>query len=137
MSAPVPTLSAEAILELAAQPRPTARCRCAVLQCVGWETLSATFDETLLRRVGRVSGADAYEEPTHEEYHPDGTRYASADAPIALGHFPYNRCELWQCLRCARAFLRYTEYGGYYIDHRIREVNPVLVIDSSSLPQKE
>ena len=137
MSDAVPNLSADAILELAAQPRPTARCRCAVLQCAGWETLSATFDETLLRRVGRVSGADAYDEPTHEEYHPTGTRYGLPDAPIALGHFPYNRCEIWQCVHCARAFLRYTEYGGYYVDHRIRDVNPALVVDSAPGPRKD
>ena len=137
MSDALPTLSADAIRELAAQHRPHANCPCAALQCAGWESLSATFEQTLLRRIGRVSGADAYDEPTHEEYHPAGTRYDSPLAPIALAHFPYNRCEIWQCVRCARAFLRYTEYGGYYIDHRIREVDLALVIDTSSLPQKD
>ncbi len=137
MSHPVPTLSADAIRELAAQHRPVVNCACAALRCAGWETLSATFDEATLRRVGRVSGADAYDEPTHDEYHPASTRYASTDAPIALGHFPYNRCEIWQCVHCARAFLRYTEYGGYYIDQRIRDVNAALVIDTSSLPPKD
>ena len=137
VSALVPTLSANAIRELAAQHWPAAGCRCAALQCAGWETLPATFDETSLRRLGRVSGADAYDEPTHQEYHPDATRYGSPDAPIALGHFPYNRCEVWQCVHCARTFLRYTEYGGYYIDHRIRDVNPALVIDSAAAPQKD
>ena len=132
----VPTLSADALRELAAQHRPDLACGCAALRCPGWETLSATFDEALLRRVGRISGADAYDEPTHEEYHPDGTRYDSPQAPVALGHFPYNRCEAWQCVQCARPFLRYTEYGGYYVDHRIRELNPVLVIDSAAVPRK-
>ena len=137
MSDPVPVLSADAIRELAARHKPVAGCRCAGLRCAGWETLSATFDETLLRRAGRASGADAYDEPTHEEYHPAGTRYDSPAAPIALGHFPYNRCEVWQCVHCARPFLRYTEYGGYYIDHRIRELDPARVIDSADLPQKD
>lgn len=29
---------------------------------------------------------------------------------------------------CERPFLRYTEYGGYYVDERIREVNPELIV---------
>ena len=61
------------------------------------------------------------------EYHPDGTRYWSANAPIAVDFFPYNRCEVWACKRCSRAFLRYTEYGGYYIEPRIRLLNPALL----------
>ena len=137
MSTPAPTLSADALRALAAGYVPAARCPCAGLQCDGWETLSATFDEALLRRVGRVPAGDAYDEPTVEEYHPGSTRYDSADAPIALGHFPYNRCEVWQCVRCARPFLRYTEYGGYYIDHRIRQLNAALVVDSGALAPQQ
>lgn len=127
----VPTLSATDLRELAARYRPVAGCRCAPLRCPGWETVSSTFDEASLRRVGRVSAADAYDEPTVEEHHPAGTRYDSPDAPIALGYFPYNRCEVWACVQCARPFLRYTEYGGYYIDHRIRELSAALVVDTS------
>lgn len=125
-----PTLSPSGIRALAAAYVPLAGCRCARLHCPGWETVSSTFDESMLRRVGRVAGGDAYDEPTVEEYHPDGTRYDSPQAPIALGYFPYNRCEVWQCVQCARPFLRYTEYGGYYIDHRIRELNGALVVDA-------
>ena len=131
MSDTVPTLSAAEIRGLAASYVPAADCRCASLKCPGWETLPSTFDASLLRRVGRVSAGDAYDEPTVEEYHPAGTRFDSPDAPIALGHFPYNRSEMWQCVHCARPFLRYTEYGGYYIDHRIRELNGALVVETS------
>jgi hypothetical protein len=125
------TLSADEIRQLASGYRPVAGCRCASLQCAGWETVPSTLDGSLLRRVGRISAGDAYDEPTVEEHHPDGTRYESPDAPIALGHFPYNRSEIWQCVHCARPFLRYTEYGGYYIDHRIRELNAALVVDTA------
>ena len=67
-------------------------------------------------------------EPTLDEYHPGGTRYDSADAPIAPAFFPYNRCGVHQCSRCERVLLRYTEFGGYYVDHRVREVDPTLVV---------
>ena len=67
-------------------------------------------------------------EPTFEERHPRGTRYDAPDAPVAIDFFPYNRCELWRCKACARQLLRYTEYGGYYVDHRVREFSPTLDI---------
>jgi hypothetical protein len=125
------TLTPAAIRALAQDHVPLAGCHCAALKCEGWESLPSTFDGALLRRVGRVSDGDAYDEPTVEEYHPGGTRYDSPDAPIALGHFPYNRSELWQCVQCARPFLRYTEYGGYYIDPRIRELKAALVVETA------
>jgi hypothetical protein len=67
------------------------------------------------------------EDPTLEEHHPAGSNAWSADAPIALDYFPYNRCDVWQCARCGRPFLRYTEYGGYYVEERIRQVDARLV----------
>jgi hypothetical protein len=36
---------------------------------------------------------------------------------------------VWQCKACARAYLRYTEYGGYYEDERVRALDPALVDD--------
>lgn len=63
-------------------------------------------------------------EPTFEEKHPAATRYESPDAPVALTYFPYNRCDVWHCSRCYKHFLRYTEFGGYYVDHRVRELSP-------------
>ena len=48
--------------------------------------------------------------------------------PVALGYHPYNRCDVWRCTACRRVFLRYTEYGGYYQDERIRLVDPGLVV---------
>jgi hypothetical protein len=69
-------------------------------------------------------------EPTFEEQHPNGTRYDSANAPVALKFFPYNRCDVFSCSRCERFLLRYTEFGGYYVDHRVRALNAELVVDA-------
>jgi hypothetical protein len=104
--------------------------KCSALACVGWESIPGGFDRSSLRCVGslRESGD---EEPTLAEYHPAGTHSWSADAPIALGWFPYNRCDVWQCVGCDRPFLRYTEFGGYYNDERIREVRANLLQDSA------
>ena len=59
-------------------------------------------------------------EASLEEQHPQGTRYDSPDAPVAIKFFPYNRCEVWHCVRCDRHLLRYTEFGGYNVDPRVR-----------------
>ena len=110
-------------------------CECAALHCAGWESLPAAFDTRRLARLGRVASViddDPYAEPTLEEYHPAGTRYDSPDAPIATGHFPANRSEVWACVDCGRAFLRYTEYGGYYVDPRIRDLDESLVVDTTA-----
>jgi hypothetical protein len=110
----------------------TAPCTCALKHCQGWESVS---DDRWPAAQMPVAGtlrqplADGQTEPTFEEFHPEGTRYESPDAPIALQHFPYNRCDVHTCLRCGGAALRYTEYGGYYVDHRARRVDPVLIVD--------
>ena len=50
-------------------------------------------------------------------------RSAADAAPVAVRFFPYNRCDLWRCTQCQRHLLRYTEFGGYYVDHRVRSVS--------------
>jgi hypothetical protein len=99
---------------------------CAALVCPGWEALPGTYDRAGLRAIGTLRRPEV-EDPTLEEYHPAGTHGWSPTAPIAPAFFPYNRCEVWQCARCARPFLRYTEYGGYYVEERIRALAPALV----------
>lgn len=100
---------------------------CVSLAFAGWESFPSLATDAALVQTGSlwVSGED---EPTLDEYHPDGTHYWSPTAPIALAFHPYNRCELWQCRHCQHPFLRYTEYGGYYEDRRIRDLNPALVV---------
>lgn len=98
---------------------------CAPLVCPGWEQLPAGFAESDLQRLGTLRVGE--DEPGWDEYHPSGTRLWSADAPIAPGFHPYNRSEVWACARCARPFLRWTEFGGYYEDRRVRELQAALV----------
>lgn len=105
--------------------------RCAALVCPGWESVPSTFDISALALVGTLVNPDI-EDPTLEEYHPDGTHGWSAQAPIAPAYYPYNRCTVWACTACAKVFLRYTEYGGYYVDERIRAVNPALIVDEAA-----
>ncbi len=78
--------------------------------------------------VGSLRNA-ADPEPTLQEHHPDGTHYWSPRAPIVLDAFPFNRCEVWRCVQCRRGFLQYTEAGGYYVDHRLREIDLALVTE--------
>jgi len=126
--ASLPCLDAAALRELAARAEGAPPCpACAVLAKPGWEALPGTFDAARLQRMATLRNPQE-EDPTLVEYHPDGTHAWSPDAPIAPGWFPYNRCDLWQCTACGRPFLRYTEYGGYYIEERIRPVNPGLVV---------
>jgi hypothetical protein len=102
---------------------------CAPIRAPGWESIPGSLDRDQLRQVGTLRRPEG-EEPTLEEFHPAGTNAWSADAPMALGYFPYNRCDVWECVQCARPFLRYTEYGGYYVEERIRELDAALVMEA-------
>ena len=103
-------------------------CSCALGACPGWESFTEErWPKDLMRRLGTLRDADSYE-PTTDEFHADGTRYESPTAPIAVNFFPYNRCDVHGCTQCHRVLLRYTEFGGYYVDHRVREVHPALVV---------
>jgi len=117
----LPVLDASALRALARQGGPGCA-TCAAIKAPGWEALPGGFDASVLRKIGtlRPPGVD---EPTLEEFHPAGTRSWSPDAPIAPAFFPYNRCDAWECRSCRRPFLRYTEYGGYYVEERIRELD--------------
>jgi hypothetical protein len=118
----LPVLDAQQLRQLA-QAQAHAPCpRCAALKAPGWEALSATFEQSALRKVATLRRSDV-EDPTLAEYHPAGSNAWSADAPVAPAYFPYNRCDVWECVQCGRPFLRYTEYGGYYIEERVRELH--------------
>jgi hypothetical protein len=104
-------------------------CSCSNASFAGWESLPLSFPEAQLREIGTLRG-DPYDEPTFAEFHPAGTTYWSKDAPIAIKHFPYNRCSVWSCKECGRCFLRYTEAGGYYVEQRIRALIPELIVDA-------
>ena len=111
---------------LSGQPR---ACKCALGACPGWESL-AEYRWEAQQMVQLASLCDpALEEPTLEEKHPQGTRYDSPDAPVAIKFFPYNRSEVWHCTLCDRHLLRYTEFGGYNVDPRVRALDPAKIID--------
>ncbi len=80
-----------------------------------------------MQALGSLRDPEVYE-PTFEEFHPNGTRYDDASAPIATTFFPANRCEAHRCTACQSVLLRYTEFGGYYVDHRVRRVDAALVV---------
>jgi hypothetical protein len=104
-----------------APPRP---CSCALGACAGWESLAEyRWEAGQMTQVATLRDPDT-DEPTFEEFHPDGTRYDSPKAPVAVTFFPYNRCDVWHCGRCDRHLLRYTEFGGYNVDPRVRELDP-------------
>ena len=125
-------LNTEALLTLAKSTNPLDECsECRSLICSGWESLPYSFNGDSLALIGTLRSND--EEKSWEEYHPNGTQLWSSDAPIAIDFHPYNRCDVYQCKNCLRVYLRYTEYGGYYIDERIRAVDPILIVN---LPMK-
>jgi hypothetical protein len=133
---PPPHLDAPALKALAKAASPQ-KCACALGPCAGWESMTEDRWPALkMNAVGslRAAQGDADpvqgSEPTFEEFHPEGTRYESPLAPIAPEFFPYNRCDVFACSGCQRLLLRYTEFGGYYVDHRVRALNADLVVDA-------
>jgi hypothetical protein len=129
-------LDAQSLKALAQAASPKS-CQCPLGSCSGWESVTEDrWPTPSLTAVGslRADTADGDQasgsEPTFEEFHPQGTRYESALAPIAPHFFPYNRCDVFSCSRCERLLLRYTEFGGYYVDHRVRALNADLVVDA-------
>ena len=113
---------------LQAQAASATPCTCGLGACAGWTPLTEErWPAAQLEAVGTLRDPEVYE-PTFEERHPGGTRYDSPEAPVAAQYFPYNRSEVWRCKGCTRVLMRYTEFGGYYVDHRVRELGPGLEI---------
>ena len=103
------------------------QCDCKPVQFPAWESMTYERWPDSLQQVATLQAPDV-DEPTVEEFHPNGTRYDSADAPVAVQWFPFNRSDVYVCSNCQSVFLRYTEFGGYYVDKRVRMVNPELVV---------
>ena len=126
-------LQAEQLKALAAQT--PNHCTCALKICKGWESVpDARWPADQMQAAGtlRQELLEGQMELTFEEFHPNGTRYDSPNAPIALDYFPYNRCDVFKCSACQCAVLKYTEYGGYYVDTRARLVDPVMIVARSA-----
>ena len=125
----LPHLSADA-LQSAAQQAQSTPCRCALRPTAGWESFTEDrWPRAQMHPLGTLRDPDVYE-PTTDEHHPTGTRYGAPDAPIATKFFPCNRSDAYACGTCQQVLLRYTEFGGYYVDHRVRVVDAALVVDS-------
>jgi hypothetical protein len=123
-------LDLDTLKALAAASNAVARpCACAIDSYREWTRMPVEFPEQQMRPVGTLVD-DPYQEASFEEYHPAGTGYWSADAPIAPRYFPYNRCSVLQCTVCGRCCLHYVEAGGYYVEKRIRALIPELIVDA-------
>jgi|GEM_PF-363639 hypothetical protein len=120
--------SSHALRELASQhPTPTKSCECPVKRCKGWSSLSESdWPQASMKLVANLQDP-LVSDPTFEEYHPTGTRYDSEEAPFAVEYFPLNRSQLFACKQCSRLVLKYTEFGGYYVDPRARILEPKLI----------
>jgi len=112
----------------AASARITQACDCGIDACREWTRVPATFPQAQMRTVGTLAG-DPYAEPSYAEYHPHGSHYWSPEAPVALRHFPYNRCAVQQCSLCQRCCLTYVEAGGYYVEPRMRALAGQVIVD--------
>jgi hypothetical protein len=127
-----PPVLDDAALRAIAQTLVQKACTCAVGACPAWESVAEDrWPAAQMRKLGTLRDPDIYE-PTFEEHHPQGTRYDSVDAPIAAKYFPCNRCDVFTCNQCQRHLLRYTEFGGYYVDHRVRELRMALVVEPNA-----
>ena len=120
--------SAQELKALQSSGPATSACNCALGACAGWGSMTEErWPASQMQPVATLRDPDMAE-PSFEEQHPRGTRYESSDAPVVLKFFPYNRCDIWRCTQCQRHLMRYTEFGGYYIDHRVRALTPELTV---------
>lgn len=122
-------LSIDELKQLAAASKAvTQACSCKIETLREWTRTPIDFPKAQMRGVGTLM-ADPYADPTYAEYHPHGSSYWSAEAPIAPHYFPYNRCTVEQCTVCGRACLAYVEAGGYYVEPRVRALDPARIVD--------
>lgn len=106
------------------------KCACSSVALLGWQSLPTSLELEQLEEVGTLV-EDPYDEPTFKEYHPNGTRYESEDAPIAPRYYPANLSQVLRCRTCGRHFLRYNEAGGYFTELRMRALRPELLADAA------
>ena len=109
-------------------PYDSSSCNCSLKRCSGWDSVNeSAWPPSLEGPLATLRDASIVE-PTFEEFQPASARFDAPCALISIKHFPYNRCDVFQCTRCNQGVLRYTEYGGYYIDQRARRVRSEQVI---------
>ncbi len=106
----------------------TQPCDCRDTPADGWISFPPLLALDQFAPVGTLVD-DPFEEATFAEYHPAGTRYEDAAAPVAPRWYPFNRCDVSRCMKCGRAYLQYTEAGGYFTDRRIRALHADVLAD--------
>ena len=114
-------------------PNDASRCNCSLKRCSGWDSVSESAWPLEIKGPLATLRDISIDEPTFEEFQPSGARFEASNALISIAHFPYNRCDVFQCNRCNQGVLRYTEYGGYYIDQRARRVRSEQVISDPQM----
>jgi hypothetical protein len=124
-------MDAQQLARLAAQGGGDA-CACRVRAYRAWSSINDSQWPASMEKVATLRDA-TIDELTYEELHL-GTRYDSPDAPVAPAYFPYNRCDLYRCRDCGTHALRYTEFGDYYVDHRVRCLQGLTVLDLPAVP---
>lgn len=107
-----------------------APCSCSSVPLPAWQALPTSLELGKLDEVGTLV-ADPYDQPTFKEYHPNGTRYDSEDAPIAPRYYPANISQVLRCRTCGRHYLRYNEAGGYFTELRMRALRAELLVDAA------
>jgi hypothetical protein len=126
----MPKIEFKQLMDLAlASSAVTVDCSCNQVPLLAWQALPMTLQLDRFEEVGTLVD-DPYDEPTFAEYHPHGTRYDSADAPIAPRYYPCNISQVSRCQICGRHYLRYNEAGGYFTELRIRALQPGLLVDA-------
>jgi len=108
----------------------TQKCSCSRVSLAAWQKLPGSLELDKFEEVATLV-EDPYDEPTFVEYHPQGTRYESDNAPIAPRYYPCNRSQVARCRNCGRYFLRYNEAGGYFTELRIRALRLELLVDAA------
>lgn len=124
-----PFLDLDALRALARSTAAVDRaCACVRPPPSSWTSMPRALPQATMREIGTLVAAPLHE-LTVAEYHPNGTHVWSDDAPIAPAFYPYNQSTVWRCNDCGRCFLHYTEGGGYYLDRRIRLLDPALIVE--------
>lgn len=105
-------------------------CSCNDAALLAWQAVPLSLELGQFEQVASLVD-DPFAEPTFAEFHPDGTRIDSEDAPIAPRYYPSNRSHVARCIKCGRLYLRYTEAGGYFSEVRMRALQPPLLVDAA------
>jgi hypothetical protein len=120
-------LNTENLMQLC-QESMAASCECPLQKHEGWQSIPEhRWPQEHLKERGTLRKSNS-EEPSFVEHHPNGTRFESSAAPVAIEFFPYNRSTVFSCNHCHQIILKYTEAGGYYVEQRARRINTDLIV---------